>query len=471
MSEEKNSNLSTQIAEAIMAVEDAKSKKKSKKKGSTKKLDLSKRVRAWQIMLYCDQIGHRNEDLTDAEQETILKDFLNGIIFNDGLFYGIVHNKELTTKVEDSDYSELPEKKHIHLVFYTSNQIRPFTILKSLGVQIVKDDENLYTHGGFSYLNIKRHEVAKAVLYLNHATEKAIMDNKPSYAISDIVTNDVEPDWYHNYANEYSKYSEGLYVNKFGQVQVLNEEEKLFDILDEAYEIGYKFGNLDVYIDEIPRRYKYKYYKKIEEFYYRGVHKRFTNKDMLDVHRCSIFIYGPSDTGKTYASVHSLLELGRSVYQVGQSSGTGGEDNIRPCDCLVYDDRVPKNCLDKADTNVCELYRRNSNNGVFAGDYFIINYNRSFDEVFKNYYKNDDDIAGLSEEAKALKTRFYIVEVDAKGGYVIHQRGERGTQEDCVIRDSKFDDFMVHFTKHFTVFYDERQKKSNVNLVDEYAEF
>lgn len=468
---EKNNELSTQIVEALLAVEATKSKKTSKKKGSTKKLDLSKQVRAWQIMLYCDQIGHRNEDLTEDEQEQILKDFLNGITFKDGLFYGIVHTKELTTKVDDSDYTEVSEKKHIHLVFYTSNQIRPFTILKSLGIQIIKDDENLYSHGGFSYLNIKKHEVAKAVLYLNHNTEKAILDNKPSYNISDIVTNDTEPDWYHKYSDEYTRYCEGLYVNKYGQVQTLNEEDKLFDILDEAYEIGYSFGDLDSYIDEIPRRYKYKYYSKIEDSYYRGVHKRFTNKDTLDVHRCSVFIYGPSDTGKTYASVHSLLELGRRVYQVGQSSGTGGEDNIKPGDCLVYDDRVPKNCLDKADTNVCELYRRNSNNGVFAGDYFIINYNRPFDEVFKNYYKTDDDSEGLSEEAKALKTRFYIVEVDINGHYTVHQKGERGTQEDCAIRDKKFNDFMNHFNKHFTEFYEKRQKKSKVEPVDEYAEF
>lgn len=414
-------------------------------------LNLSKPVRAWQIMLYCDQIGYRNQDLDENQQEQILSDFLKNIKFTEGLFYGIVHNKELTTKLEDADFNELPEKRHIHLVFYTSNQIRPYTILKSLDVEIIKDDETLYTHGGFSYLNIKKHEVSKAILYLNHNTEKALMENKPLYAISDIVTNDTDKDWYFKYSEEYSRYSEGLYINKFGQVQQINEEDKLFDILDRVFEIGYEMGDLDKYLDtEIPRRYKYKYEHRIEEYYYKGVHKRYTEKDTLNVHRCSIFIYGPPGVGKTYASIHSLKDLGRSIYQVGQSSGSGGEDNIKPNDCLIYDDRIPKNCLDKADTNICELYRRNANNGVFGGDYFIINHNRSFDDAFKDYYKSESekDSTDLSAEAEALKTRFYIIEVDDKGIVWTHQHCTRGLKIDRDIVDIKFDKFIKLFTDY-----------------------
>lgn len=411
-------------------------------------LNISKQVRSCQIMLYTDQIGYRKEEIEIEEQKKILKDWLDSIKLDGVLFYGIVHDSDLTTLLDDDGYSDKDEKPHIHLVFYSNKVFRPITIFKKLGIEIIKDDETLYTHGGFSYLNNKNHDTCKAIMYLVHQTDAAVLENKFPYNITDIVSNDTG-DWFLTYKEEYLTYSKGLFVNKKGKVRELDEENMLFDILDEVFKLGYNLGDFDSYLESLPRRYKYKYEKKIEEYYYKGVHRRYEDKASLDVHRVSIFIYGPAGCGKTYGSVHTLIDMNRKVYQVGQSSGTGGEDNIKPNDCLIYDDRIPKNALDKADTNICELYRRNSGNGVFGGDFFIINHNRDFDDAFKNYYKDKDDVStGLSEEARALKTRFYILEVNSCGMVTVKSRCSRGLDSDRKLKDDKFEEFLKRFSNY-----------------------
>lgn len=318
-----------------------------------------------------------------------------------------------------------------------------------MNINITKADEKLYEHDGFSYLNIHSHDLSRQVLYLVHSTEAAIKDLKYSYRIEDIVTNDLDKDYFMKYKEEYEIYCKGLYVNKKGKIKELDEEDFLYNLLDEVCELGYRLGDLDKFKEEIPRRYKYKYEKDIDREYWRGVDKRLESRDDIDVHRCSIFIFGPSDIGKTYASVHSLMDMYRKVRTIGMSSGTGAEDKVKPNECLVYDDRIPKNCLDKADTNICELYRRGSNNRIFGGDYFIMTYNRRFDDAFRNYCKDkDDESSMLSPEALAVKSRFYIVEVDSKGNCLLIQKCTRGLISDCEIRDKKFFDFMGKFEKY-----------------------
>lgn len=437
-----------------------------------KKLDLSKQVRAWQIMLYVEQIGHR-EELTKDEKEVILKEYLDNIEFKDGLFYGILHNKELNTVLnEDVNFTEEKEEPHLHLVFYTANQIRPSTILRLLGIEILKENENLYTHGGFSYLNIKKHEVAKAILYLNHNTEKAIIDNKPLYEISDIVTNDTEVEWYHKYSEEYSKYSEGLYINRFGQVQQVNEEDKLFDYFDELEKLGFEFGDFYKYIDSIPRRYKYKYYHKLEEVYYRGVHRRLRMNYNLRVNRVAIFIHGGHGVGKTHACEYALQKLNRCFNTITSSSGTGGEDNIIPGQSIIYDDRIPANCLDKADDKVCMTYRRNSNNGVFSGDFFIINHNKSFDSAFSEWWKSKGDPEDeLSASCKALKSRFFIIEVSDYGTITVVQVPTRAESEVQKEKIAKFNEFLKYFSEPIKHHADHRIVDMTFEQVDETEEF
>jgi len=270
---------------------------------------------------------------------------------------------------------------------------------------------------------------------------------KPEYDYSEIVTNDTN-EFYTNFTKEYDYYLKDLYVNKKGQINQLDEEDALFDILDRAFDFGYNLDNYDILLDSIPRRYIHKYLTKINAEYFRGVDKRYRDKSNLDVLRVSIYIEGTPECGKTYGSVHTLLDMNRSVYQVSASSNTGAEDNIRPYECLIYDDRIPQKVLDKADTNICELYRRNANNGVFGGDFFIMNYNTSFDKTFKNYYKDKDDTSeGLSDQAKALKTRLFIVQI-IDGQVNVVQRCMRGTPEQVQQRNDKFNEFIKRFRRY-----------------------
>lgn len=413
-----------------------------------KSLNLSKQAKAWQIMLYVEQIGI-TEELTREQKIIKLKEFLNSLKFDRGLFYGILHYKELVTKLFDEEnFVEEYEEPHLHLVFYTTNQYRPSTILKDIGVIIKKENESLYTHGGFSYLNIKQHQVASSVIYLNHNSSPAKNENKILYEISDIVTNDTDIDWYIKYEKEYATYIDGTYVNKYGQIQQLHEDNELFDYLDASFNYGYDLKDFELFINEIPRRYKYKYYDKLEKYYYQGVDKRYNDKMNTDVCRVSIFIQGTYECGKSYASKMALLDMNRKVEIIGASSGTGAEDNVKPTDCLIYDDRIPKFCLDKADTYMCRTYRRGSHNGIFAGDFFIMNYNSSFEESFKSYYKDKgDDITELSDQAKAVKTRLFIIKIET-GKVKILQRCMRGTPEQIRERNKKFEEFLTYFKKY-----------------------
>jgi len=408
-------------------------------------------------MLYVDQIGHRKEDLTNKEQIKILRDYLKGLDFTDIMYYGIVHYKELTNNF-NTDLRDEEEKPHIHIIFRSNYSIRPSTVFKKIGVEITKSDEKIYTHGGFSYLNTKKHEEISSIVYLSHETDKAKIDLKPLYSRSEIVTND-SAEYIEKCYEDYQIYFGDLRINKKGKVNSIEEQNILFDYLDEVYKLGYEFGDLRFFLDNIPRRYKYKYEDKISTYYFKGVQNRIMNNDRLDVNRVSIYIYGEPGTGKSYGALHTLEDLGRKYYQVTASSGTGGEDDIMPNQCLVYDDRLPTNCLDKADDRVCRTYRRNSNNGVFGGDFFIINHNKSFNKAFKDWFKNkNDDDDELSEEVKAMKTRFFILNV--KNGKVVIEQMNCRPSDYYAEKEKKFLEFKSIFEKYIKEHY---ERHININ--------
>ena len=414
-------------------------------------INFSKQCRCFALMLYVDQIGHRKENLTNEEQIKILRDYLNGLELKNIKFYAIVHHKELTNNF-DTDLKDKEEKPHIHMIFRSNYSIRPSTVFKMIGVEINDSDKSLYSKKGFYYLNTKRHDEVSSIVYLTHETDNAKLELKPLYNRNEIVTND-SAGYIDKCYEDYQTYFGGLRINKKGKVNSLEEQNILFDYLDEVSKLGYELGDLNEYVDNIPRRYKYKYEDKISNAYFKGVQRRIQNNDRLDVNRVSIYIYGEAGTGKSYGALHTLEDMGRKYYQVTASSGTGGEDDVMPNQCLVYDDRLPANCLDKADDRICRTYRRNRNNGVFSGDFFIINHNKSFDDAFKDWFKNkNENDDKLSEVVKAMKTRFFILNV--KNGEVIVEQMNSRLSDFYAEKEKKFMEFKAIFEKYIKDHYD-----------------
>lgn len=465
-----NESLVNEIVEAMQKLEAEKSKKKAKPK-KVKDVDFGVVCNGFSLMIYVDQLGYRQEEcqpeMSLEDQVKLLNDFLQSLLSDEDRqfeFFGIVHCLEVKASFS-TNLTEVNEKPHIHIAFIFDHRSRPITVLKYLtkfGLDIdVEKDRTLYTHEGYKVLNFQRHDQYRAYAYMTHETDQAIFEGKPTYSKDALVTS-FDSLKKEEYESNYRKYFDKLFLNKYGQVQEISEENQLIIYLDECFRLGYNLEDLDSYLDTLPKHYLLKYKRKFPEYYYDGARKRYEDKSNLDVLRVSIYIEGVPECGKTYGSIHTLLDLGRKVYQVGQSSGSGGEDNIKPRDCLVYDDRIPKNCLDKADTNICELYRRNSSNGLFGGDFFIMNYNSSFEDAFKNYYKDKDDASdSLSDQALAVKSRLFIIKVS--GGCVqVKQRCTRGLPEEVKLRNDKFNQFLEIFTKYISEKFDKDKLKPDV---------
>ena len=125
--------------------------------------------------------------------------------------------------------------------------------------------------------------------------------------------------------------------------------------------------------------------KTVKESYQRGVDRRIAeNREVL---RVCIFIKGEPNTGKTYTSLAALA--GKRIYKI-DGGGSGKFDNLRPDrEAIVISDEVCPNLLNMADNYICKAYRRQNNNPAWAGNYFVVTSNLSFDDwVVQSETKN-----------------------------------------------------------------------------------
>lgn len=342
---------------------DNKTKNKKSEEEKEIKINFGVQCRSFTFMVYIDQIGHRMEKLDVDASKDILDEFMRRIK-NDSdrnfEFFGITHFKEYKNDF-DTKFEDKPEKTHAHItVIHNSKSQRCSTTLRYMkenyGLDINLDrDKTMYQKGGFKINNEKSHGICSQYMYCMHLTNDAIKENKPEYEENYIITS-LDSIAIDGLKEEYNKYMNGLFLNRFGKVRELDEESFLFDLLSKFESFGYNLDDINDHLYDrtlVPERYYYKYLDKIEKYYYRGINRRVDTTTELDIDRVSIFIQGPPGCGKSYGVVKALKDMGKSVYCVTSSSGTGGEDGIKANQCIVYDDRIPKDCLDKADQKIC----------------------------------------------------------------------------------------------------------------------
>ena len=325
------------------------------------------------------------------------------------------------------------EKRHYHILFKAKDsKERKYvqTIMNELGILFRPqlDDELWKNHGVETVGNFSGYS-----LYLTHDTEEAIKDGKEQYPIEDVVSNHT--------VEELKDIRDG-YIRYIGDRKKVTSKE-MAEIDKLAFNLGYELKDFSAWYDglEFSIRSNTKM-KTVKESYQRGVDKRISeNKTVL---RLCVFIKGKPNTGKTFASLQALK--GKRIHTV-EGGGSGKFDNLRPDhEAIVISDDVCPNLLNMADNYICKVYKRQSNNPAWSGNYFIVTSNLDFEEWLEE--------CGIKNKAhiEALKTRFYICEITNHHGenrLDLISTTSRGTPKEI---DEKTNMFM------------EFQKKYNLSL-------
>lgn len=348
----------------------------------------------------------------------------------------IIHNRDLVT---DGPWDVSTEKPHIHLIMRLKERNARFTLsqmMKYFGIEFRPgvDDSLWVNHGVEPVVNF-----AGYAMYLTHETPQAIRDGKALYEISEIVSNLTE--------EEIKQVREGYNRLTLGKHRVTAEE--LVEMDGQAYNLGLELGDFEGWYGSqgFNVRSNAKM-KTIRESYMRGVDTRV--RERAPVNRLCIYIEGAPNTGKTYAATKALA--GRRVLTVG-GGGTGKFDNLRAdTEAIVVDDDVCPNLLNMTDNYVCRAYRRNKDNPVWAGKYFIVTSNLPFDAWIRTcgIKTHRLDGGGYTQHYAAMYSRFYICRLAYANGVnhlALTDPSERGSVADQQERVKLFLDFKAAFDK------------------------
>lgn len=355
---------------------------------------------------------------------------------------GIIHNKD---EVTDGIWAIATEKPHIHVIFRCVDRkksIRVKQILGALGVKFRRGlDDELWLNRGVETVG----NFAAYANYLTHETQEAIDDNKHIYDVSEIFSNLDE---------------DGVKQVREGYTRIVKDDIRvttsdLIALDEKAYELGLSVGNFDEWYNALPfiLRANAKM-KTIKERYTAGVAERVKNK--IEVVRTCIFIQGAPNTGKTYASEMAIPS--KDILTV-RGGGSGKFDSLRPDHGgILIDDDVCPNLLNMTDNYTCYTYRRQSNNSVWSGDYFVVTSNKSFEEwledcnlnIYNHYSPSGRKQGGYNAHYYAMKSRFFICSVDEKDGInqlKLESPSTRGTVEEQKQRVDKFVKFRNKFNE------------------------
>lgn len=349
----------------------------------------------------------------------------------------IVHYRD--TNQDDGHFWKIAtEKRHVHIIlrFVDRNVNRRVKqILDYLGVVYRPvDDDELWNNHGVETVD----DFAGYTMYLMHKTKQAIKDGKEPYDISELVSNLT--------VEEIQQVCEGYLRFTSEPSRVPFSDYAKYD--HEAFQLGYDLKPFDKWKQALPLvvRSNSKM-KAIESSYEAGVVKRVDEgADML---RICIFIQGDSNLGKTYAAIHALD--GQRVFQI-KGGGTGKFDRLQPDhNAIVIDDQTCPNLLNMTDNAMSFVYKRTHGNPLWAGQYFIVTSNDSFEEWLDRCKMDtrDKETGKYSEHYNAMVSRFYICTIGTKDDgshYLSCQHvSDRGTVDDQDKRNNMFMDFQSKF--------------------------
>lgn len=357
----------------------------------------------------------------------------------------VCHNRD-TYCESGSFWKPAYEKWHYHIIFRCvdrKKRIRVSSVLKQLGIRFRPGlDDILWSEHGVETVG----NFAEYATYLTHETEKAIRDGKELYEMTELVSN-LSIDEIREVRSGYIRLADGTH-------KVTTSE--LVELDDTAYRLGYDLKNFSAWYDTLSFTVRSNAkMKTIRESYERGVNARI--EENSTVQRLCVFIQGEPNTGKTFASKKALS--GNAILTV-EGGGTGKFDNLRPDhNAIIISDDVCPNLLNMTDNYVCRAYKRQKNNPAWAGEYFIVTSNLSFED-----WLSECKINIRGKHFSAMLSRFYVCEIKAKEDGTNYLALKSASDRGSIEEQTKRADMFMNFQKKFNeIMADYRPTKNKID--------
>ncbi len=344
---------------------------------------------------------------------------------------GIKHDEDV---LGDDFFEPSTEKPHYHILIrvmqdaqnVTKSGKHVSTILNDLGIVFRKEDATMIANHGIETVG----DFGAYATYLTHDTEKAINDGKQHYDMSAIVSN--------MSSEEILKIREG-YVRVSDKMKKVTSGE-IVEVDEFCYELGRQFGDFDdwYYNQRIFLRSNARM-KHCKEKYNKGI------QDSIDaesfINRLCIFITGKGNTGKSYTSKMTLIEMGYKRIVSVDNCGTGKFDKVTPTtQAIIINDQTAPALLNLCDNAPTLVYHRGSGDQYFTGNIVIVTSNLSFEEWAKE--------CGQSlKQIQPLKSRFYICEIAENNLLVQSGNSDRGIDDQQGDKYIKFLEFQELYNK------------------------
>lgn len=352
----------------------------------------------------------------------------------------IQHDKD---EVSDGIWEVAKEKPHFHLLYKNVNRDTNTcikTVLEQLHIHYRQGlDDVLLANRGIETIGKSFPGYAN---YLTHSTEEARKDAKHIYNIQEIISNLTIPE-IEQIRDGYTRITEGSKKLSISDLATLDAD---------AFALGYALKNFNAWYNSLPFNVRsHSKLKTIKESYAIGVESRL--EEGTEINRLCIYIMGNPNTGKTFAAKEALA--GHQILNVG-GGGSGKFDSLRPDhDAIILDDDICPNLLNMTDNYICRAYRRNSNNSIWAGRYFIVTSNLSFTNWLiscgiKIENLNTVHVRMLeNKHYMAILSRFYVccLVPDGNGGnkLALVSASTRGSEAEQIERLNMFTDFKERF--------------------------
>lgn len=425
--------------------EDQKSKKKTK-------WNVSHRFTCIWLKFYAEQCGLPvYEDQSIENQKHYLNKALSNLLMSqhDYMFHSIVHdNDDLQAIEKDSEAFWKPEveKPHIHLLIFFPNggRMRISTLLKELektaGIKFREDKDTGFFYKGTKFPDMRKKEHIKALVYHTHESDTAKHEEgKYQYYRSQCVTNIP------------SEILDSMYMTYFQQLSQQKTYSVVeYDLMIKARQLGRQALPFDKWwFNQVPFNYRLpKIQSRCIDEYNQGLIEFLESPNAKSNIRCSIFIEGAPNLGKTYTSKLTLEQMGISVYAVEAGKSNKFDDlNVR-YGGMVISDTGCDDLLAVSDNNFCRVYRRQSGSPIWAGRFLVITYNKSFKEYCKKYAQGQD--------FSALCSRFFICKLTEEKGLKCSSPQTRGDEYSIRYHMDMFADFATRFNQNFFEFLKHR---------------
>lgn len=435
--------------------------------GKKTKWNVSKFTQCIWLKFYAEQVGYVPEGQTEIQASDVntidqiahLLAFLKRLDAGKHLFFyhAILHDKD-DLQADEADVKRFwtpdIEKPHIHLLIWFKDKkdhIRISTLLnylqKETGLYYRKDEDTNMFYTGTKFPDMRSKAHLRCIVYHTHESDEARReDGKYPYSRDEVHT---------NIAPEYIDLAYELYQEQLSDVKMVTPEK--LDLCKVARKLGRSGRSFDDwYYTDIPTKWRSKALKdRLNDEYQRGIVEFLNSTEAKHNCRCSIFIQGDGNLGKTYTSKLVFEIMGLKAYVV-EAGGTGKMDDLDSTyQAMVVSDTGIKDLLGMADNDYCKVYRRNNSNPVWAGKYLIITYNAPLWQYVETYTRIQDPKA-----KEALYSRFYQCRVTRDKGLVCHTPQSRGDAQTRTEHNRMFYQFATLFNQEFFRYF----SKSKIDI-------